>query len=174
MTICHDAGRAGVVLPEAAHLRCGLREAGRRAGWSEPHGRLGGSTLAKAVESRYRRTPGERHGRPDAPGWIPCPLISRKQLLRRAWNSYCEIEGPGWLDSQAVTKKRSPVMPWRSPGPTAPRGISSRAGHASEFRRWPLPRVRPPWSTECPLRGRPRPPVPLMPVCRSSPVEDEW
>jgi len=39
----------------------------------------------------------------DDPGRIHFPLISLKQLLRRAWDSYYEIEGPGWLDSQAVT-----------------------------------------------------------------------
>jgi len=39
----------------------------------------------------------------DDPGRIHYPLISLKQLLRRAWDSYHEIEGPSWLDSQAVT-----------------------------------------------------------------------
>jgi len=39
----------------------------------------------------------------DDPGRIHYPLISLKQLLRRAWDSYYEIDGPGWLDSQAVT-----------------------------------------------------------------------
>ena len=39
----------------------------------------------------------------DDPGRIHYPLISLKQLLRRAWDSYYTIEGPGWLDSQAVT-----------------------------------------------------------------------
>jgi uncharacterized protein (TIGR03435 family) len=38
----------------------------------------------------------------DDPGRIHYPLISLKQLLRRAWDSYYEIDGPGWLDSQAV------------------------------------------------------------------------
>jgi uncharacterized protein (TIGR03435 family) len=38
----------------------------------------------------------------DNPGRIHYPLITLKQLLRRAWDSYYEIEGPGWLDSQAV------------------------------------------------------------------------
>jgi uncharacterized protein (TIGR03435 family) len=38
----------------------------------------------------------------DDPGRIHYPLITLKQLLRRAWDSYYEIEGPGWLDSQAV------------------------------------------------------------------------
>ena len=39
----------------------------------------------------------------DDPGRIHYPLITLKQLLRRAWDSYYEIDGPGWLDSQAVT-----------------------------------------------------------------------
>jgi bla regulator protein blaR1 len=38
----------------------------------------------------------------DDPGRIHYPLISLKQLLRRAWDSYYEIDGPSWLDSQAV------------------------------------------------------------------------
>jgi uncharacterized protein (TIGR03435 family) len=38
----------------------------------------------------------------DDPGRIHWPLISLKQLLRRAWDSYYEIDGPSWLDSQAV------------------------------------------------------------------------
>src|SRR5262249_30447129 len=38
----------------------------------------------------------------ETPGRIHWPLISLKQLLRRAWDSYYQIEGPGWLDSQAV------------------------------------------------------------------------
>jgi len=29
--------------------------------------------------------------------------MSLKQLLRRAWDAYYEIDGPGWLDSRAVT-----------------------------------------------------------------------
>jgi uncharacterized protein (TIGR03435 family) len=36
------------------------------------------------------------------PSRIHYPLITLKQLLWRAWDSYYEIEGPGWLDSQAV------------------------------------------------------------------------
>jgi uncharacterized protein (TIGR03435 family) len=36
------------------------------------------------------------------PGRIHFPLITLKQLLRRAWDSYYEIDGPVWLDSQAV------------------------------------------------------------------------
>ncbi len=39
----------------------------------------------------------------DDPGRIHYPLISLKELLKRAWDSYYEIEGPGWLDTQAVT-----------------------------------------------------------------------
>jgi bla regulator protein BlaR1 len=39
----------------------------------------------------------------DDPGRIHYPLITLKQLLRRAWDSYYEIDGPGWLDSRAVT-----------------------------------------------------------------------
>jgi uncharacterized protein (TIGR03435 family) len=39
----------------------------------------------------------------DDPGRIHYPLITLKQLLRRAWASYYEIDGPSWLDSQAVT-----------------------------------------------------------------------
>jgi uncharacterized protein (TIGR03435 family) len=39
----------------------------------------------------------------DDPGRIHWPLISLKQLLRRAWDSFYEIDGPGWLDSRAVT-----------------------------------------------------------------------
>jgi uncharacterized protein (TIGR03435 family) len=38
----------------------------------------------------------------DDPNRIHYPLISLKQLLRRAWNSYSEIESPGWLDTQVV------------------------------------------------------------------------
>lgn len=38
----------------------------------------------------------------DDPTRIHYPLISLKQLLRRAWTSYFEIEGPGWLDTQVV------------------------------------------------------------------------
>jgi uncharacterized protein (TIGR03435 family) len=47
----------------------------------------------------------ENTGEPgtDDPRRIHWPLISLKQLLRRAWDSYYEIDGPGWLDSQAVT-----------------------------------------------------------------------
>ena len=36
------------------------------------------------------------------PGRIHYPIITLKQLLRRAWDSYYEIDGPGWLDSQTV------------------------------------------------------------------------
>jgi uncharacterized protein (TIGR03435 family) len=36
------------------------------------------------------------------PGRIHYPLISLKALLRRAWESSYEIEGPSWLASQAV------------------------------------------------------------------------
>ncbi len=36
------------------------------------------------------------------PGRIHYPLITLKQLLRQAWDSYYSIEGPGWLDSVAV------------------------------------------------------------------------
>jgi uncharacterized protein (TIGR03435 family) len=39
----------------------------------------------------------------DDPGRLHYPLISLKELLRRAWDSYYEIDGPGWLSSQAVT-----------------------------------------------------------------------
>lgn len=38
----------------------------------------------------------------DDPGRIHYPLISLKQLLRRAWSSYFEIDGPGWLDTRVV------------------------------------------------------------------------
>jgi uncharacterized protein (TIGR03435 family) len=38
----------------------------------------------------------------DDPGRIHWPFLTVKQLLRRAWDSYAEIDGPGWLDSQAV------------------------------------------------------------------------
>jgi uncharacterized protein (TIGR03435 family) len=38
----------------------------------------------------------------DDPGRIHFPLISLKALLVRAWDSYFEIVGPGWLDSQIV------------------------------------------------------------------------
>jgi uncharacterized protein (TIGR03435 family) len=38
----------------------------------------------------------------DDPGRIHWSLISLKELLRRAWDSYYEIDGPGWLDSTAV------------------------------------------------------------------------
>ena len=37
-----------------------------------------------------------------SPGRIHYPLVSLKQLLRRAWDSYYEVDGPSWLDSQAV------------------------------------------------------------------------
>lgn len=36
------------------------------------------------------------------PGRIHYPLITLKELLRRGWNSYFEIESPDWLDSQTV------------------------------------------------------------------------
>ena len=38
----------------------------------------------------------------DDPGRIHFPLISVKALLVRAWDSYFEIVGPGWLDTQIV------------------------------------------------------------------------
>ena len=38
----------------------------------------------------------------DDPGRIHYPLITLKELLRRAWASYYEIDGPSWLDSQTV------------------------------------------------------------------------
>jgi uncharacterized protein (TIGR03435 family) len=38
----------------------------------------------------------------DDPGRIHYPLISLKALLVRAWDSYFEIVGPGWLDTQIV------------------------------------------------------------------------
>jgi uncharacterized protein (TIGR03435 family) len=38
----------------------------------------------------------------DDPGRIHYPLISLKALLVRAWDSYFEIAGPGWLDTQIV------------------------------------------------------------------------
>jgi uncharacterized protein (TIGR03435 family) len=38
----------------------------------------------------------------DDPNRIHYPLISLKQLLRQAWNSYFEIESPGWLDTQVI------------------------------------------------------------------------
>jgi uncharacterized protein (TIGR03435 family) len=38
----------------------------------------------------------------DDPGRIHFPLISLKALLVRAWDSYFEIVGPGWLDTQIV------------------------------------------------------------------------
>jgi uncharacterized protein (TIGR03435 family) len=38
----------------------------------------------------------------DDPGRIHFPLISLKALLVRAWDSYFEIEGPGWLNTQIV------------------------------------------------------------------------
>jgi len=38
----------------------------------------------------------------DDPGRIHFPLISLKALLVRAWDSYFEIAGPGWLDTQIV------------------------------------------------------------------------
>jgi len=36
------------------------------------------------------------------PGRIHYPLISLKALLNRAWDSYFEIRGPGWLDDDLV------------------------------------------------------------------------
>lgn len=39
----------------------------------------------------------------DDPGRIHYPIITLKELLKRAWDSYYEIEGPGWLESQVVT-----------------------------------------------------------------------
>jgi len=36
------------------------------------------------------------------PGRIHYPIITLRELLRRAWESYYEIDGPGWLDSRAV------------------------------------------------------------------------
>lgn len=38
----------------------------------------------------------------DDPGRIHYPLISLKSLLQRAYDSYVEIVGPGWLDSDFV------------------------------------------------------------------------
>jgi uncharacterized protein (TIGR03435 family) len=35
------------------------------------------------------------------PGRIHFPLITLKELLRRAYSQYYEINGPGWMDSQA-------------------------------------------------------------------------
>ncbi len=37
------------------------------------------------------------------PGRIHYGLISLKELLKQGWDSYYEIEGPGWLGSQVVT-----------------------------------------------------------------------
>ena len=48
---------------------------------------------------RYRNTGGP--GTND-PGRIHYPLISLKSLLERAYDSYSEIRGPGWLDSTVV------------------------------------------------------------------------
>ena len=45
----------------------------------------------------------------DDPGRIHFPLISVKALLVRAWDSYFEIAGPGWLDTQIV--QVDPTMP---------------------------------------------------------------
>ena len=36
------------------------------------------------------------------PGRIHYPIVSLKELLRRAYESYFEIKGPGWLDSEVV------------------------------------------------------------------------
>ena len=38
----------------------------------------------------------------DSPGRIRYPFISLMQLLKRGWDSYYEIQGPGWLDTQVV------------------------------------------------------------------------
>lgn len=38
----------------------------------------------------------------DDPGRIHYPLITVKELLQRAWDSYYEIESPGWADTQVV------------------------------------------------------------------------
>jgi uncharacterized protein (TIGR03435 family) len=38
----------------------------------------------------------------EAPGRIHYPLISLKTLLGRAYTSYAEVQGPGWLDTQFV------------------------------------------------------------------------
>jgi uncharacterized protein (TIGR03435 family) len=38
----------------------------------------------------------------DDPGRIHFPLISLKALLVRAWDSYFDLVGPGWLDTQIV------------------------------------------------------------------------
>jgi uncharacterized protein (TIGR03435 family) len=62
-----------------------------------PDGRIG---VSKGSEIRI--PPNTGGPGTDDPGRIHYPLISLKQLLRRAWDSYYEIDGPGWLDSQAV------------------------------------------------------------------------
>jgi uncharacterized protein (TIGR03435 family) len=67
-----------------------------------------GVTLAEGEKVMSRKGSGiqvpRNTGGPgtDDPGRIHYPLISLKALLRRAWESSYEIEGPSWLASQAV------------------------------------------------------------------------
>lgn len=62
-----------------------------------PEGRIGVTKGSGVQMPRNTGGPGT-----DDPGRIHWPLISLKQLLRLAWDSYYEIDGPGWLDSQMV------------------------------------------------------------------------
>jgi len=54
---------------------------------------------ANVDPSRLENTGGPGTGDPNR---IHYPLISLKQLVRQGWNSYFEIESPGWLDTRAV------------------------------------------------------------------------
>jgi uncharacterized protein (TIGR03435 family) len=64
-----------------------------------PDGRIGAGRGGGGVEI----PPNTGGPGTEDPGRIHYPLISLRQLLTRAWGSYHEIDGPGWLDTTAVT-----------------------------------------------------------------------
>jgi uncharacterized protein (TIGR03435 family) len=59
-----------------------------------------GMTISKGLAVTVPRNTGGPGT--DDPGRIHYPLISLKELLTRAWDSYFEIQSPDWLDSQTV------------------------------------------------------------------------
>jgi uncharacterized protein (TIGR03435 family) len=58
----------------------------------------GGFTMRKGAGIRVPRESGGPGT--DDPGRIHMPLITMKQLLKRAYRSYYEINGPGWIADQ--------------------------------------------------------------------------